>query len=543
MSLPKEDKNTPIKLELIYSWSDLKAFTQRFRNEWILSILFLLLAFGQKLFSNSFSIDTESMVGNQSAQYGAWYGLDRFGLMWAKRILGLYWYNNAVASFLSIALLPIVALLWGYLFYGVTQNKDNFHLAFWAIPLLVSPVLAEQLGFLLQAVEINFGLIILPISLMMLVNTAHNVSRVKFRSHALSISIWIALTIIIFAFTISLYTAFVTIIISAVGMVYVLRFMHSTKLERSENKSFWTYICLPAILCIFGYILFSIVSKIVLIALRQTTNPYITNQMRWGKDSLSQIFKTIVSHAINMILANRIYYFIGFTIIAIFLFVLMLVKALKANESWPVMLMFAAVLASPLLMSVLLGSTPAVRTEFTYVWVASFTVMVLAQTLCAIRIQLGKIALASLLPWALVLYVGWSQALVTNRIFYTESVVYSQDISRVHLIAQQINALGQNQTSQLPVVFVGSLEQQGNPDTYSPEKLDLIGRSLFSITFSTEHGTWVKNHLFTSQGYMYILPNSQQINQADEAAKTMPEWPEAGSVKIEEGIIIVNLHK
>lgn len=541
MILREEKMQSHNNLQLFYSWTSLETFTHRFRNEWLLSILFLLLASGQKLFSNSFSIDTEGAISNQAAQYSAWYELNRFGLIWLKRVLRLYWYNNAVASFLCVALLPLVALLWGYLFYGVTRHRESFHLSFWAIPLMVSPVLAEQLGFLLQAPEINLGLILVSLSLMILMNVAYNLSYANIRSHIALIIVWTVLSIIIFTLTLSMYTAFLTIFISAVGMVYVLRFMGTSREERSRNKSFSAYICFPAAVTIISYILYSLINKVVLLILHKTTNSYITDQLRWGKDSLPHILTAIALHAKKMILANRIYYFIIFTVIAVIMFAIMLVKTFMRKNSWDVTLIFMAVLASPLLMSVLLGSASTVRTEFTYTWAASFIVMLFAQSLSSIKIHNAKIMLGKIAAWTLVLCIGWCQGLVTNRIFYTESVVYSQDIARAHQIAQQISALGLGETPQEPVVFVGSLPQLGNSDTYSADKLDLVGRSLFSITFSTQHGTWVKNHFFSAQGYTYKMPNTQQMNFADMETASMPQWPAADSIKVEKGVIIVNL--
>lgn len=47
-------------------------------------MLFLLLAFGQKLFSNTFSIDTQGIIQNNDALYKSWFELERFGLVLFK---------------------------------------------------------------------------------------------------------------------------------------------------------------------------------------------------------------------------------------------------------------------------------------------------------------------------------------------------------------------------------------------------------------------------------------------------------------------------
>lgn len=46
----------------VYSVRGLLQFSKNYAGQIIVSMLFLLLAFGQKLFSNTFSIDTQGMV-------------------------------------------------------------------------------------------------------------------------------------------------------------------------------------------------------------------------------------------------------------------------------------------------------------------------------------------------------------------------------------------------------------------------------------------------------------------------------------------------
>ena len=61
------------------------------------------------------------------------------------------------------------------------------------------------------------------------------------------------------------------------------------------------------------------------------------------------------------------------------------------------------------------------------------------------------------------------------------------------------------------------------------------------ITFSTQHGTWIKNQFLAAQGIQYHYPTSeQQFSEAEKVAKTMPHWPYKGCVQKHNDIIIVN---
>ena len=88
-----------------YSLQGFLQFLMHNSKQIIISMLFLLLAFGQKLFSNTFSIDTQGIIQNNDALYKSWFELERFGLVLFKKLTGTYLYNNALASF-TIAEMP-----------------------------------------------------------------------------------------------------------------------------------------------------------------------------------------------------------------------------------------------------------------------------------------------------------------------------------------------------------------------------------------------------------------------------------------------------
>lgn len=67
-----------------YSLQGFLQFVMHNSKQIIISMLFLLLAFGQKLFSNTFSIDTQGIIQNNDALYKSWFELERFGLVLFK---------------------------------------------------------------------------------------------------------------------------------------------------------------------------------------------------------------------------------------------------------------------------------------------------------------------------------------------------------------------------------------------------------------------------------------------------------------------------
>lgn len=146
-----------------------------------------------------------------------------------------------------------------------------------------------------------------------------------------------------------------------------------------------------------------------------------------------------------------------------------------------------------------------------------------------------------IIPWILIIAIGWNQALITSRIFYTENIVFNQDVLTAQAIKSRIDKLGLGERPDEPLVFVGNHVAKCNPDCYSANQLGLTGRSMLEIGFSTEHGTGIKKQFMADiLGVYYNSATSQQIEQSERLAESMPHWPDPGSVAEKDGIVIVN---
>lgn len=479
-------------------------------------LFFLLLSFGQKLFSNTFSIDTQSIIQVPDSLYGSWFELNRFMLVGFKRITGTIWYNNALASFLMVILFWIAVTVWGYLM-STASTDAKVNAIYFMVPLVVSPIMAEQLGFLLQAPEICVGLIAIAVALMLLQKVQNS-----------NCFLYFILAVLITAFAFSLYAAMVTIFITAVAMLFILKYR-----EQCRFKSFMAnFICVNAAVCILAYMVYVIANRLFLFAMHLHTNPYINEQSRWGKDSLKTIASSIFLQMYKMYTGKGIYYSIIFTVLIILSLLILSYYVLCKELSFIYFIVYLMVCVSPMLMPVLLGGTASIRTEISYALAFAFLVMFVAA-------ELSRVHIKNILTIVMLVIIGFTQGCITNRIFYTESVVYSQDVELANSIANRVGLVAEKEIPDVPVVFVGSHATRCNNDCYSADQLELVGRSMFEITFSTSHGTWVKNQFMGVQGFQYKFPSSSQMSEAEEKAKQMPQWPAEGSVSMDDGYIIV----
>ena len=498
-------------------------------------MLFLLLAFGQKLFSNTFSIDTQGIIQNNDALYKSWFELERFGLVLFKKLTGTYLYNNALASFTMVVFFGISAMVWAYLLCSASHTM-KLQPAFFIIPYVASPIFAEMLGFLLLGPEISIAAILTAISLMMWANAAAS-------SSAKQRILLVIASIVCATLSFTMYLAMVTFFITGTAILYVLRYSDSKYQNHDKNES-RVFLIGSVIIFVISYALYKLLNALAMKVKGVTTNAYISDQSRWGKDSSSVILHNIGSHVLALYSGEGIFYSVIFSICALCVFVTAIYHVITKKISLFSCLVVLLIVLSPTIMSFVLGGIPSVRTEMTYPLAFSFITMVLFSGIVFTiqrNAQSIRAEAVTIVAWILIIAIGWNQALITSRIFYTENIVFTQDVLTAQEIKSRIDELGLGEHPNEPLVFVGNHVAKCNPDCYSADQLGLTGRSMLEIGFSTEHGTGVKKQFMVDVlGVYYNSATSEQIEQSEELAESMPHWPDPGSVAEKDGIIIVN---
>lgn len=518
-----------------YSLQGFLQFVMHNSKQIIISMLFLLLAFGQKLFSNTFSIDTQGIIQNNDALYKSWFELERFGLVLFKKLTGTYLYNNALASFTMVVFFGISAMVWAYLLCSASHTM-KLQPAFFIIPYVASPIFAEMLGFLLLGPEISIAAILTAISLMMWANAAAS-------SSAKQRILLVIASIVCATLSFTMYLAMVTFFITGTAILYVLKYSDSKYQNHDKNES-RAFLIGSVVIFVVSYALYKLLNALAMKVKGVTTNAYISDQSRWGKDSPSVILHNMGSHILALYSGEGIFYSVIFSICALCVFVAAIYHVITKKISLFSCLVVLLIVLSPTIMSFVLGGIPSVRTEMTYPLAFSFITMVLFSGIVFTiqrNAQSIRAEAVTIVAWILIIAIGWNQALITCRIFYTENIVFTQDVLTAQEIKSRIDELGLGEHPNEPLVFVGNHVAKCNPDCYSADQLGLTGRSMLEIGFSTEHGTGVKKQFMVDVlGVYYNSATSEQIEQSEELAESMPHWPDPGSVAEKDGIIILN---
>ena len=169
---------------------NINQFIKEYQFVWWIVGSFLLLAYGIKVFNVSISHDTEAMMVASRQLYNSWYSMGRFGLIFLKKVLGTYWFNPYVASFLMFATMMVNSVVWTYLLYWIGGEKKKWMKLLWIFPtfFFTSTIMAEQSGFLLQSYEVNIALLMVGIAILCLFQAFLGTSKRKWS--------WIAIALI-----------------------------------------------------------------------------------------------------------------------------------------------------------------------------------------------------------------------------------------------------------------------------------------------------------------------------------------------------------
>ena len=204
--------------------------------------------------------------------------------------------------------------------------------------------------------------------------------------------------------------------------------------------------------------------------------------------------------------------------------------ALRRKNGW-VLLCFAALWLGNLLIHYVSGNFMT-RTSQTFCFFGGFTTILLLEAVKPKRLLKALTACAM----ALLVFV---QSADMNRWFYNDYARYQKEAFVVNSVA---SALAGSYDLSKSVVFTGSIDT-GYLDTalYSGRQVNGNAMLYWSMdAFGDKTQPFVRE-IFRMHGYDFILsPTPDQYDRAQEAAQTLPAWPNAGSIQEFSDFIVVN---
>ena len=128
-------------------------------------------------------------------------------------------------------------------------------------------------------------------------------------------------------------------------------------------------------------------------------------------------------------------------------------------------------------------------------------------------------------------YLLFVNARDMNLFFYYSSISYEKDCTTAEQLMYDIQKKGADYQEK-PIVFVGMIEQTKNPK----KELGVLGGSMFA--WDDGNNTRMIDFIET-RGYELKLADGEQMKRGLEETKGMSVWPQEGSIKELDDIIVV----
>ncbi len=540
----------------------------------------VFLFHGAKLNSGVIGVDTEDLIHLQEDFYGGWMQTGRQGLVLMKYLLGNQQFHPYFAGAMTILFFAaaVCAFFWlwermnGSIRLGkAKRGSRESRTSLWACGLggllwISHPIMAEQFYFSLQSMEICVCLLLTAAALYLSFRWSQR--------HGLLDG---ACSVVLLLWTFSSYQTFVVLYIFGTVTLLLLQALRDVSEGRKRGAgSLFRRVIPYCAVFMMAFVLNTLITRLFF-----SSSSYLQEQILWGRASVKDCIYGAAAHFVKAFTGlHSIFYHWGLGILALFDLIL-LICFLKKNTvrcrgmGGVILFYYFALLASPFMMTILLGGSPAIRSQLVLPVFTGFLGYLGIVLLCRLtrnsremegkhsvketRIAKGRLGTAGNVKegiesgasrvWkaafvfgaAVCLITGMEQAKVTESLYYTDWCRYEQDAALGRAIIERINQVnGGDET--IPVVIIGGREFKGNSSCVTGE---VIGRSFFGYDADVSpRFFWSTRRIL---GFLHTLgadfnqiPESR-MEEALEYSLYMPEWPWENSVEETDGMIIVKL--
>ena len=499
-------------------------FIKKSKISILIIVIFTLFAFGQRLISTGFSIDTELYINQLGTGVNDtwWTQLGRWGLVLLNKITQMGTLPIFTQNFLTVFIMIMYSIVFNYLFYTLINDKyKNTFLRYqfiFPIIFITNPIFAEQYNFILQNISVALSILMIPISILLIHKAMVEETKIK------KVLIYIG-AILISSICFAVYQSIILLYIATVVVCYLLKVI-------SENDNNWKYLFKQIGIFVVAAGIYLIVSKVL-----GQGNSYL--QSAWGESGIKQCLKNIFYCVKNVLYCDTIFYNIGY-VISIFIAIgLVIYLAVKKKLKIGMIIALIGLLAAPFYINVITGVDQLKRTQFNY----SFVIGIIMTLLIMFLSEKEKLKYVTRLALIFVVGLAYMQAFTTSSLFYTANETYKSDESFAHNLAENIYKKDwYNESEEYTIIFVG--EHLPNlKNAYL--KSEIIGRSFFEFDYQYIYGVNQRATAFLEiLGYKFNEASEEEFENAKKYVEenNIPIYPKEDSIQlIDNNNIIVRL--
>lgn len=507
---------------------EFKEFIKKSKYSIIIILFFIIFAFGQRLISNSFSIDTEVYMYNieNNVNWDWWNSLSRWSAVWINKALEIKMFPIYATNCLTLIIMFLYSIAFNFLFYINLKEsyKDTFTKYQFVFPIifLTNPIFAEQYNFIHQNVSIALGILMIPMSLLLFNNAENGASKFK---RVESYILGILLAVLGFG----VYQSIILLYIATVVSCYILKIL-------KENDNCWKYLLKQILLFGIIVLIYYVISKM--------TGPkgsYL--QIVWFKDGF-KICARNISYVIKDVLkCYGIYYNIGYVIalIGIIVMTVYLIKTRKMKVG--LIISILALIMAPFYIMFVTGVNQFYRTQFNYSYASGFMLLLTIIVLFSEAKRNDLLNLAKCIIVVLTVVIAYRQSYITANLFNTADIIYKGDVKLADKLIGRIEEQDwYDANKDYTLIFIGTYS---NIPQSAYIKGEIIGDSFFDFGKDDSAGISGRANMFlTLIGYKYRIPTTEEYENAKTyvANRQLKAWPNAQSILLmNDNTIVVKL--
>lgn len=481
---------------------NVKSFFRENRLAFLLTAFLTFLVRAGMMLRPTIGIDTEALINGGTVFYDSWLISGRQGLVLLSFLTGNYQEFHMLFSGIgAMVFLWLAGIVWSYFFTLIIGKNHKGAVGFFIATLAVSAIFTEQMYFKLQAMQIFVAIFLTGVSLVC-----------SYRFFVSAKTWWNpVLAVCLNLITFSTYQAMVPLYIfgAAAGAFLYVCFR--------EEKRQWGFVLHYAINFLFSFLINMVMTKLFF-----SEGAYLSEQALWGRQSVIQCLVGVAKHGYRVLSGYGTFYP---TVLAVY-FIMLAVFAVKCvQEHRNVLLVIISglmVLASPFLLSIVLGTTPVYRAQLVLPMTFAFLIF-LSFYICAEKLQVLFFTILA----CFVLVTQGSYTIILNRL---DAARFEQDARLAGEICQEILTL----TPSLDNVHVAVYGEKPFDTSDAVMMGETIGNSFFAWDTPAEpYGAGTTNRVtgfMKAIGYPVQAANTEEITFGHALLSEMPCWPESGSV-------------
>ena len=496
------------------------------RNELPLVLFCLfctLLTYSPKLRYYSIGIDTERMIADPEGTLSWWLSLNRYGLVFLKRILP---YGTTIypvfVNILTYLLFFFSIILICYLVWRTKKvsSKSIFFVS--SLLAITTPTIIEQTNFILQSIEVQIAVIFQILAIILIQIATETTSKKRF--------FFLFIAILSSCFSFSVYQSLL--------VSFCILAMTSVYFKTTSETTFLDYIkkTIPYIaVLLISFILYLAINEAVHQLFQVVNVGYISYDFYFMKVPFRQYLLETKNLMKNTLFSteNKFFLWIPSFYLIPFALSILVNKKNTLQRKISLFVTLGVLFIGIAFLILTLGWAGPIRSYYPTICFALFFVSI--ATFNEIDSHIIKKGLL-----LITIFLSLFQGLFTYRLGQTTNIIYQEEVKTLNTIEKEVASLNLSMSKKYQLVTYGGIDFS----YLDVKRGEIIGTSFFNYDtgFIIGNSQRIADFLVSEGVQVGFINNAQKYKELAPIAADMPSYPNKGFIKVLDNYLIIKLN-